>query len=748
MSTEVIKEFLIALGFKVDEASAKKAQAAASRVEQAMVGADKRITDAQTVGTAKRIVQANREAGVRTKGAAALIADHNQRQKAVAAYTEAEKVAAQARAKVAKEEAAGGATQAAVFAARMAGMAVAAAGFAAAVGFAIYKVTDAFAGLQRTSERTGASVQNIRGLAFAFSQVGGNSEHAVAALENFKKALRTNPGTGAFVRALGVSTDGDTFDVLSGALDKIQERHPYETGAQLANILGVSEEQFELLTRYKKEMKESKELHDRITKAFGVNAKEMGDDSARLTRSMGVVGLISRTAGEKMASLFLPILERMTLAVQRWIETHPEVIEKVFTAIGAATDAVGRGFLWLIEKGGELYEFLADKAAEMNKDGSFTRAWERVVRIFERVVGAIKTVITWLKELDRATDMSAGLDAIKKLFGWLESKTSGTVQSGLSTIGAIDQGTDTGVGIPAERAAAEAREKPGLLRRGWEATKRGVAKVFGGESGAAATGTGTGVGHLAPKAERAAYIRHKAAKLGIDPETALRVAQSEGFNTYSGDKDGTGAYTSFGDFQLHFAGRGGGMSSKGMGDDLLREKGIDARDPKTWKEQADYALENARRKGWGAWHGAARVGIGNRQGIGTYTGPVPPLPEAVVTKKPGPQPDGTFWDGQRTYRKGADGHLTPDIAYAKPDAKVLNFPKLTPGNFDVNAALKPAAPMGASSIDSSSRSVNQTINNNVKIEGSGDPANDARHTERALGRSSELSLRNAQTAIR
>ncbi|PZQ86591.1 MAG: hypothetical protein DI534_16455, partial [Leifsonia xyli] len=47
---------------------------------------------------------------------------------------------------------------------------------------------------------------------------------------------------------------------------------------------------------------------------------------------------------------------------------------------------------------------------------------------------------------------------------------------------------------------------------------------------------GPGAGHIAPREERAAYIREAARKRGIDPETALRVAQSEGFNDYTGDQ--------------------------------------------------------------------------------------------------------------------------------------------------------------------------------------------------------------------
>ncbi|WP_020493659.1 phage tail tape measure protein [Methylobacterium sp. WSM2598] len=119
---------------------------------------------------------------------------------------------------------------------------------------------------------------------------------------------------------------------------------------------------------------------------------------------------------------------------------------------------------------------------------------------------------------------------------------------------------------------------------------------------ALAVGGGAGIGHVASKADRAAYIREAARRNGIDPEVALRVAQSEGFNEYTGDQG-----RSFGDFQLFTGG--------GLGNKALRE-GINVRDPNTWKEQIDFAMREAAKGGWTPWHGAKRVGIGPWQGIG------------------------------------------------------------------------------------------------------------------------------------
>ena len=162
--------------------------------------------------------------------------------------------------------------------------------------------------------------------------------------------------------------------------------------------------------------------------------------------------------------------------------------------------------------------------------------------------------------------------------------------------------------------------------------------------------------------EIAAYIRNSAARHGIDPDVALRIANSEGLRGSTptrmtpGDKDGTGAYTSFGPFQLHYAGRGGGMSSKGMGDDFTRETGHHASDPRYWKEAIDFSMRRAAKGGWGPWHGRIGAGIGVRQGIGTYNGPIPSA-EPTATASGG---DAPYYQRSRSNVPGQMSRLRDD----------------------------------------------------------------------------------------
>jgi hypothetical protein len=98
------------------------------------------------------------------------------------------------------------------------------------------------------------------------------------------------------------------------------------------------------------------------------------------------------------------------------------------------------------------------------------------------------------------------------------------------------------------------------------------------------------------------YIRQQAIARGIDPDVAVRVAQSEGLSNPVGDSG-----KSHGAFQLYTGG--------GMGNEFQRATGLNPADPRNERATIDYALDNVRRTGWTPFHGAAGAGIGPRTGI-------------------------------------------------------------------------------------------------------------------------------------
>jgi len=117
--------------------------------------------------------------------------------------------------------------------------------------------------------------------------------------------------------------------------------------------------------------------------------------------------------------------------------------------------------------------------------------------------------------------------------------------------------------------------------------------------------------------EVVAYIRAAAAVRGINPNTALAVADGEGLRGFGPNKPVVGDQgTSHGPFQFHHSGGIGANRARGLGDSFTKATGLHARDPSTYKAQVDYALDHAAKHGWGAWYGRAHHKVGVWDGIG------------------------------------------------------------------------------------------------------------------------------------
>lgn len=108
------------------------------------------------------------------------------------------------------------------------------------------------------------------------------------------------------------------------------------------------------------------------------------------------------------------------------------------------------------------------------------------------------------------------------------------------------------------------------------------------------------------------YIRQKAIVDGEDPDYAVRVAQAEGGLTdpfqhgrgkapKSQDPALGSTENSYGPFQLYVSGNDAGLG------DMALKHGIDPQ--KDWKGGVDYALDTAKKEGWGQWYGARKIGL-------------------------------------------------------------------------------------------------------------------------------------------
>lgn len=126
--------------------------------------------------------------------------------------------------------------------------------------------------------------------------------------------------------------------------------------------------------------------------------------------------------------------------------------------------------------------------------------------------------------------------------------------------------------------------------------------------------------------EIGAYIRDAAIKRGIDPDIALRVAKSEGgidsWNLQSNYVKNGVREDSWGPFQLY---KGGGLGNK-----FMAKTGLDPALAANGPAGVDFALDEAKKSGWGAWYGAGKAGIGNWEGIDKSAKAVEKLGEAAT----------------------------------------------------------------------------------------------------------------------
>lgn len=117
--------------------------------------------------------------------------------------------------------------------------------------------------------------------------------------------------------------------------------------------------------------------------------------------------------------------------------------------------------------------------------------------------------------------------------------------------------------------------------------------------------------------EMEAYIRQRAGRMGMDPDTAVRVAKSEGLarGTWQSNVTKNGVREpSYGPFQLLVGGGNTGFPG-GLGNDFIAATGLDPSDPANAHATVDFALDRASKVGWQPWYGAKHVGVGRWDGI-------------------------------------------------------------------------------------------------------------------------------------
>ncbi|TFZ56059.1 phage tail tape measure protein [Methylorubrum sp. Q1] len=191
--------------------------------------------------------------------------------------------------------------------------------------------------------------------------------------------------------------------------------------------------------------------------------------------------------------------------------------------------------------------------------------------------------------------------------------------------------------------------------------------------------------------EVVAYIRAAAAVRGINPNTALAVADGEGLRGFGPNRPVVGDQgTSHGPFQLHYSGGTGANRARGLGDAFTKATGLHARDPSTYKAQVDYALDHAAKHGWKAWYGRAHHKVGVWDGIGKS----PAAKPAAAAVKAVPKTEPVALAGARAM----GGPVSRGLSYLVGERGPEIFTPGASGGISTNSTLNRLADIGSRTV--------------------------------------------------
>lgn len=215
-------------------------------------------------------------------------------------------------------------------------------GMARIVVEGVQKVAQSFDALYYTSQRTGASVQNIRALSYAVSQLGGSYEGAQGAIEAFGQHLRSNPGYTSLLNGLGIKTSEngkmrDQVEILED-LGKALSKKPYAQALQYAGALGIDENTMRAIMSgdLSKQMAE----YNKIQESIGLNADDAAKKSKDFMQSLRELQSTVEAVATKILTDLEPAIADKLRTASQWFIDHKDDIKAFVVNLGEVVTAL------------------------------------------------------------------------------------------------------------------------------------------------------------------------------------------------------------------------------------------------------------------------------------------------------------------------------------------------------------------------------------------------------------------------
>ena len=308
------------------------------------------------------------------------------------------------------------------------------------------KIASGLDDLYWASQRTGATVEGIKQIGYAVSQVGGSVDGARGSLENLARFMRNNPGAEGFLNRLGVQTRDasgnmrDMATIFTGVGQRLSSM-PYYRANQYAQMLGLDEN---TLMAMRRGIGQFSGEYTAMAKAIGYNADVAAVSSNKFMTSLRSFGLMAGMARDKIGSSLADGLAGSLDRLRRQIlENFPKIegaITGTVKGILWAGEMVGRVIYRLIQLGQSISDWWdsLDKQSQQLIEliGALTAAWWMLNRAM------LASPITWVLGLAAAIallweDYQTWKEGGKSLIDWRKWKPE--VDAALKMVGDLKQ---------------------------------------------------------------------------------------------------------------------------------------------------------------------------------------------------------------------------------------------------------------------------------------------------------------------
>lgn len=240
------------------------------------------------------------------------------------------------------------------------------------------KIASGLDNLYWMSQRTGATVNGIRQIGYAVSQMGGSVEAARGSLESLSRFMRNNPGSEGFLNRLGVQTRDasgnmrDMASIFTGVSEKLSNM-PYYRANQYAQMLGIDEN---TLMAMRRGLGQFNAQYTQMAKAIGYNADAAAVSSNKFMTSLTAFSQMAGMARDKIGSSLAEGLSGSIDTLRKQIVDNFPKIEQTITS-GV------KGLLWLAETIGRVvYRLIQAGGDIMQWWSSLDKSTQRLIEVF------------------------------------------------------------------------------------------------------------------------------------------------------------------------------------------------------------------------------------------------------------------------------------------------------------------------------------------------------------------------------